>query len=157
MSEKENYTLKEAHRKFAAQAFNQTWDWMEKSDRTPEEDELLVHTAHASRYHWSVVGEPLNFQRGEWLLSRAYCVLRRGEPALRYARSCLKLTMDNDIKGFDLAFAYEAMTRASFVAGDRENADKYRKLAEETGNKIEKKEDREWFFQNLETSRSESG
>ena len=114
----------------------------------------MVHTAHASRYHWNQVGQALNFQRGEWLLSRVYCVLGRGEEALRYARSCLKLTEDNGIGDFDLAFAYEAMTRSHAVAGNRDEAGKYRKLAEEAGGKIGKKEDRDWFFQNLETSES---
>ncbi len=39
-------------------------------NRSPTQDEEMVHTAHASRYHWEIVGTPLNQGRGEWLISQ---------------------------------------------------------------------------------------
>ncbi|MFX1420534.1 MAG: hypothetical protein ACFE9N_16680, partial [Promethearchaeota archaeon] len=78
----------------------------------------MIHTVHTSRYHWGILvsegkGGPTNLQRGEWIISRVYSVLERGEPALYHAKKCLELTKDNDIRDFDRAFAYEAIARAS--------------------------------------------
>ena len=42
----------------------------------------MLHAAHASRFHWGEVGEPVNFARGEWQISRVYAVLGRPEPAI---------------------------------------------------------------------------
>jgi hypothetical protein len=79
----------------------------------------MVHTVHASRYHWGQVpaATPAHLARGEWLFSRVYAVLQRPEPALYHARRVLDLCQDNGIGDFDLAFAYEALARAHATAG----------------------------------------
>ena len=46
----------------------------------------MIHAAHASRYHWSQVGEPVNVAHGEWQCSHVYAALGRAEPALHHAR-----------------------------------------------------------------------
>src|SRR6266480_3265651 len=46
----------ELHRKMAAELFNSTWRLIAKKRRTKDEDDRMIHMAHASRYHWSVVG-----------------------------------------------------------------------------------------------------
>ena len=60
----------DVHRKFGKDLFNGTWTLMEKPDRSPDEDALMIHMAHASNYHWLQVGKPENFARGHWLCSR---------------------------------------------------------------------------------------
>lgn len=138
------------HRKMAVDCFNQTWDYMEKEDRSAEDDINMINTTHASRYHWTQIGTPLNFQRGEWQISRVYSILGRAEPALHHAKYCLKLTEDNDFKDFDLANAYECMARSSACSDDKDNFEKYYKLAKEAGELIEKEGDREWFFKDFD-------
>ena len=64
MSE-ETYTEAEAHRFFANQLNGQTWDLLDKTERTKEEDELMVYAAHASCRHWLEAGTGVNHQRGE--------------------------------------------------------------------------------------------
>ena len=49
------------HRSLASSLFNHTWTLLDKKNRTPEDDIEMMHCAHASRYHWSIVGTPLNF------------------------------------------------------------------------------------------------
>jgi len=78
----------------------------------------MIHMAHASRYHWGVTGTALNFVRGDWQISRVYSELGIGEAALKYAESCLEICIHNEIKDFDLAFAYEALSIAWSVLGD---------------------------------------
>jgi len=114
----------------------------------------MIHTAHTSRYHWGILvankkGEPVNLQRGEWLIAHVYTILEREEPALYHANICLKITKNYKIVDFDLAFAYESMARASALAGNKKDYEKFYKLAEEAGEKIKDKDDREYFLGEL--------
>ncbi len=147
----ESYTLTDCHKKLAVDLFNHTWELLDKPDRTPADDDRMVHAAHASRFHWGEVGKPLHFERGEWLVSRVYAVLKRPGPALHHAGRCLDICRENDIAGFDIAFAYEAMARAHALAGDEAEAGRFMKLAREAGEQIEKQEDREYFEGELKT------
>jgi DNA-binding transcriptional MerR regulator len=105
-------------RKLAADLFNGVWTLMETEDRSTAQDDRMLHMAHASRYHWEQVGTAANLARGEWLCSRVYAVLRRPEPALHHARRVLEICATNGIGDWDRAFAYEALARASALAGD---------------------------------------
>lgn len=142
---------KDVHRKFAVDCFNGTWDLIEKADRKPEDDIHMIHMAHASRFHWSEIGTPLNFARGDWQISRVYAILGQGENALNFAKSCLHLCKDNNFGDFDLAFAYEAAARAFAVLGDAEMKEKHLAFAKETGETIAKSDDKKYFFNELET------
>jgi len=137
------------HEKLAMSLFNATWDLLGKEDRSEEDDVEMIHAAHASRHHWGQIGEPLQFERGEWQISRVYSVLGRRESALYHAKLCLEICQENDIGDFDIAFAYEAMARAYAVARDRENYEKYRELAEKAGKEIDEKGNRDYFLGEL--------
>ena len=102
----------------AARLFNGVWELLEKEDRTVEDDDRMLHMAHASRYHWGQVGTDANRSRGEWQCSRVYAVLGRAEPALHHARRGLEICEKNGFGDWDLAFAYESLARASAVDGD---------------------------------------
>jgi len=106
----------------AIDLFNGTWELLEKSDRTADDDAAMVHMAHASTHHWSRVGTAVNTVRGEWQVSRAYAVLGRGEPSLFHARRALAIAEADGIGDFDLAFCYEALARAYAVAGESEES-----------------------------------
>ncbi len=111
----------------------------------------MIHAAHASRYHWGVVGQPVNLARGEWQISRVYAILHRSEPCLYHAIRCLQITLDNDLQDFDLAFAYEAMARACHLAGDATETESYLSLAREAGQAIKDQADRDYFMTELST------
>ncbi len=81
----------EEERKLAVILFNRVWELMETDPRTPEENDELIHAAHASRYHWGNVGEPANSARGEWQCSRMYTLLGRADAALWHAQRCLEI------------------------------------------------------------------
>ena len=108
------------HRALGVALFNHTWTLLEKPDRTPAETDEMIHAAHASRFHWSRAdgAEAVNLARGEWQCSRVYATLGRGEPALWHARRCLAYNEAVGAGDWDIAAAYEAMARASAVAGD---------------------------------------
>ncbi len=151
MTEEKRYTEQECHRKFAVDLFNLVWSLLDKKDRTREDDDKMVHAAHASRFHWGAIGTPVEFERGEWQISRVYSVLNKSQSALYHAKRCLEICKENNIGDFDIAFAYEAMARAYAVAGNKTESAKYTKLAKEAGEHIKGKEDRDLFFSELKT------
>ena len=120
-------------RQLAVDLFNHVWTLLERSDRTQLDDDEMLHAAHASRFHWGEIGEPVNLARGEWQCSRVYSVLRRGEPAMWHARRCVSLCEEHGIGDWDIAFAWEAVARAASVAGQdgeaRSALDRARTLA----------------------------
>lgn len=60
------------------------------------------------------------------------------------------MTIKNNIDDFDLAFAYEAMARASAANKNKESFEKYYKLANKAGESIKKEGDKNYFFKDLE-------
>ncbi|SDY67195.1 hypothetical protein SAMN05421684_0934 [Asanoa ishikariensis] len=106
-------------RTLAAELFNRVWDLLERTDRSPADDDTMLHMAHATRHHWGQVGEPVNLARGEWQCSRVYSVRGRAEPATHHAQRCLDLCIEHGIGDFDLAYAYEALARAALTGGDQ--------------------------------------
>ncbi|MHA2244278.1 MAG: hypothetical protein ACXADY_04875 [Candidatus Hodarchaeales archaeon] len=159
MTDHEQFDEIEWHKKTGVKLFNATWDLIDKKERTTEEIDQMIHSAHASRYHWgeSVAAGmpntgPINLERGEWQISRVYSILERPESAIYHAQRCIDICEENNISDFDLAFAYESMARACAVAGDRDtDSKKYVTLAIEAGNKIKKEEDKIYFFSELDT------
>lgn len=108
-----------AQRQLAIDLFNHVWSLLETTNRTIDQDDEMIHAAHASRYHWGEVGEVAHRARGEWQCARVYSVLGRSEPALHHARRCLELCQANGLGDWDVAAAWEAVARASLLAGDR--------------------------------------
>jgi hypothetical protein len=141
----------EQTRQLAVDLFNQVWRLMEQPDRTPADDDRMLHAAHASRHHWGDIGRPENLARGEWQVSRVYTVLGRPEPALHHARRCLAICTDHGIGDWDLAYAHEALARAHAVAGDRERALASRRDAETAAEDIADEHDREHLERDLQT------
>jgi hypothetical protein len=107
--------------------FNETWQLIESRG----DDDLMVDCAHASAYHWAIAPEckPMNRARSAWLLSRVYSLVGRMEPALHHAERCFQLCERHALGDWDLAFAYEALARASGVSGDQEAVQQYVELA----------------------------
>ena len=141
----------EDERKLAIGCFNAVWDLMDKEDRTADEDDLMLHMAHASRYHWGQVGDPENVARGEWQVSRVYAVLRRPEPCRFHAQRVLDVCVANGIADWDIAFAYEALARACAISDETEAARDMTERALEAAAKIEQDEDRKIVLADLET------
>jgi hypothetical protein len=132
-------------RQLAVDLFNHVWTLLRLDERTVEQEDEMIHAAHASRHFWGRVGAPENRARGEWQCSRVYAVLGRGEPAVHHARRCLEICEAHGIGDWDLAFAYEALARAHAVGADEAAAARYKALARQAGDSIADAEDREVF------------
>lgn len=141
------------HRALGVALYNHVWTLLEKADRTPAETDEMIHAAHASRFHWSRAegAEPVNLARGEWQCSRVYAVLGRGEPALWHARRCLAIDEAAGAADWDIASAYEAMARASGVAGDPDAAAEWKAKASAALDGIADQDDRDVIEGDLAT------
>jgi len=140
-------------RTLAADLFNHVWTLLETSDRTPEQDDEMVHAAHASRFHWGEpgVGEPVHLARGEWQISRVYAVLGRAEPALWHGERCLALAERHGLSPFDVGAASEAIARAHLIAGDLGEVATWKARAAAALDQVEDPDDREILEGDLAT------
>jgi len=138
-------------RRLAATLFNHTWTLLERTDRSALEDDEMLHSAHASRAHWGVVGEPVHWARGEWQCARVYAVLGRPEPALHHGRRCLALAEEYELSPFDVGCGHEAIARAHAVAGFPSQAAAELELGYAVLEKITDGEERELFKSDLDS------
>jgi hypothetical protein len=134
------------HRAEAVALFNAVWEMLDAPERSPADDDHMVHAAHASAWHWSQAGELGGDQQravGEWQCSRVYAVLGRSEPALHHARASLAICQETGLGDWVIAAAYEALARAAAVAGDAEEARTWLATARAAVDAIADPEDRE--------------
>jgi len=129
----------------------QTWNLLEKKDRDEKDDKRMIYFAKASLYHWrqSSNYQPVNEQRGQWLISHVFAVLNRGDEALAHANTCMDITINESLKDFDLGYAYESKARAYASLGQPAKMNKCFLNAKASGDKIIKDEDRKLFFSGL--------
>jgi len=76
---------------------------------------MMLSLAHASRYHWSIIGKPWNFTTGDWQISRVYAALNQPDLALSFAKKALEISQKHNLSE-RLISAYEGMARAHAAA-----------------------------------------
>jgi hypothetical protein len=143
---------RETERRLAAGLFNEVWRLLELPKRLPEQDDQMLHAAHASRYHWGNVGEAVTHARGEWLCARVYTVLGRPEPAIWHAQRCLHLLSEfGGYEDWDMAAAYEGLARAYSLAGDKAETRRWLDLANEAIKNVADPDDRRPIADDIKT------
>jgi hypothetical protein len=113
-----DFDLAAAHKYFAANCFNKAWDLIDKPQRTPEEDRLMVALNQASIFHWLNRPDctPENLSVGYWQASRIQALLGNAMQARHHAEVCLGYS--TELEPFYLGYAYEALARAALLAGE---------------------------------------
>lgn len=142
-----NFDRAQAHRYFAIECNNQAWDWLESGERTAGKFVWAIHTAHASYFHWSHIGKPVNNLRAACLLANVYAAAGQGSSAKLAAEEALKLceTCGDEAQDWDWAFARDALARAVSACGDRTEAEVLRREAAVCGEAIADIEDKRPF------------
>lgn len=146
-------SVDKTHRKFAVECFNNAWDYLDKASLTPEEEMAMLSLAHASRFHWSKIGNARNFAVGDWQVSRCYTKINDCVSALKFAESCLQITLDNKVEN-NYVSAYEGIARAYAICKDYTKAKEYIEKAEKEFEKVTDKEDREIFEPQIKDTKS---
>ena len=106
-----------AHRWFAVEANNLSWDLVERADRNDADTEKMLHAAHAAWFHWDAVGTALNRLRAEVLLATTYHAAGRAGPAVWHAERAITALADAGASAtaFDRVSA-NAAAAAAFAA-----------------------------------------
>jgi len=138
-----------AHRFFSADCFNKTWELIEKSNRTRDEDEQMIRLGQASLWHWTHRPDCKNMQLsiGYWLLARVQALVGRPEEARRHADLCLQHSQGE--VPFFVAYAYEALARAEKMAGNTSLMAKYKAEAARLAETVEDADDRKQLIDDL--------
>ncbi|MFZ0667194.1 MAG: hypothetical protein WAM97_15690 [Acidimicrobiales bacterium] len=117
------------HRIFAASAFNEAWDLIEKTDRSSADDAALLASTFASRYHWEQVGSDENRVVGDWQIAHVASMLGYPAMALQFARAALDRAVEKGFEGWRLASCHEGMARAHACFGNDAERDRHIKTA----------------------------
>jgi len=142
---------KEAHQYFAIETFNGTWELIDKTDRTPDEDAEMLQRAFTSRWHWSFVGGVEQWATGDWQIAHVASLLGYGWMAQFYARRAFAACENDGWTDWRRASMLEGMARAASAAGDQIEYAKYFELAQEAVAAIADPEDRELIASQLAT------
>jgi uncharacterized protein YndB with AHSA1/START domain len=137
------------HRRQAVTAHQETWELLERSDRTTAGDADLVASAFASAYHWArATGRTVaNAARGDYLIAKALLAVDRPEAALDWADRCLRTCRSHHLVDFDLAYALEIRARCLQALGRNEEAEG--DWAAALAVPIADPEDAEWFARDV--------
>lgn len=150
---KSEIDIQAAHRQFSAQCFNETWDLIMKSDRTPKQDDEMLASTMASYWHWTRREDyaPGNASVGFWQISRVFALLGQPENAKRFAKRSLEVTIGTDVGPFYVGYAYEALARAESVAGNMAKTKEYLDHAYKLADAVEDNESKKWLLDDLAT------
>lgn len=108
------------HKALAPRAFNHTWTLLDEDELTSAQEEEMLASTFAQRYHWYVVGEPKNWAIADWQVSRVAAVIGYAELARRFGQRSLDLAEEYDLGPFVKGFAHEAIARAAADVDDIE-------------------------------------
>ncbi len=152
-----NFDVNAAHRYFAANCFNHAWDFIDRPQRSPAEEDEMLLLAMASLWHWQQRPEatPTNLSVGYWQVSRVFALRGDAANARRYAALSLQTIQSAGAEPFHLGYAYEAMARAEMVAGSAEKAAEYLLQARTEAEKVEEAEDRALLLKDLDSIQAE--
>lgn len=115
------------HKNFAIKSNNDFWTLIDRGHLTPAEKEEVIHLAHASLWHWSKVGQPINLVRGYYVISRAYFSADKKIEGIYWGEKCWDQTEEMNLMGFDLVFGLEISARCKAAQGLEEEFEEIEK------------------------------
>ena len=107
-----------SEKQLAVKLFNDCWTLIEKENRSDLENAEMIHLAHASRFHWGIVGGKREWSIGEWQCSWVYSLVGNGEAALFHAKLSAHWCSDIPRPHFTHAAVKQAQAYAHYVLGD---------------------------------------
>lgn len=149
--EQQSLDEQQAHRTFSTEAFNRTWQLIQKPDRDPGDDAEMIHMAHASRWHWGHRDDvqPVNLAVSAWQLSRVYAVTRDASQARKYGEESRVICSEYDLAPFFVAYAHEALARAAALEEDWESRDRNVEIARSAAGHVDDEGERRLLLTDL--------
>lgn len=138
------------HRRLAVALFNRTWELLDQSNRSHDDDAEMLTAAFTSRYHWRQVGEPRNFTVSDWQISRVAAVLGLADLAAEYGQRSLDVAAAAGLGPFYVGYAHEAIARAARLTGDQLRHRNHLDMARELLDQIEDSSERDLLAPDLD-------
>ena len=139
----------ELHRRFAAEAFGETWRLLDAARLTREEEETMMASTFAQRHHWYQAGTERNRAIADWQVSRVAVVLGYADLARRFGERSLEIATEHGLDAFVRGFAHEAIARAAAEVDDVETFIEHLELAKAALAEVDEDEERETLAADL--------
>lgn len=105
-------------RRFASAANNRAWTLSEQLVRTPDEDQEMLHAAHAAAYLWQQIGAAHNNAMADMLLAQIHALLGNAAYATLYASRSHQFFTNRRSEIWELALAHAILAHAAFCNED---------------------------------------
>ncbi len=110
--------LRDWHKSVAVECNNRAWELSVRS-RSAAEDREMLTAAHASAYHWTLIGTEQNRMRAIMLLAEVHALLGHGNTALSLAEEMRAYFLGrSDTPDWELAFVHGIHAHAAYTAGN---------------------------------------
>jgi hypothetical protein len=130
---------------FAIECNNRAWRLAEAQRRTGDEDEEMLHSAHAAALHWGRVGTELHKARATMLLGHVHALLGHGAIARDYARKSFEYVASHDSPAWEVAFAHAVLANAAAAARETQLHSRHYAMAKALGAALSDAEERAIF------------
>ena len=139
-----DFDTSKAHKYFSAHFFNTTWSYIDKKERSDEDNEMMILNALSSLLHWKNRGDATdtNLSISYWQISRVYSLANNAPEALYYANKCFDVSKDGKTPPFYLTYGYEALALAEFLNNNNEKSSQHLQLAYKESQNIEDVEEK---------------
>lgn len=134
--------MTEGQRELAVRMFNATWDLIDTSVRTPEQDRQMLTMACASRQLWDEIGGPTELVTGDWLVAHVASKLGHASLALDFAVAANARASVSDLPKWLLASTCEGLARAHAAADHATERDVWIERAKQLLEEVDDDEDR---------------
>ena len=136
-------------RRLAINAFNEAWSFVERADRSPQDDQQMLLAAGASRYLWAMVGGAEQLAVGDWQIAHVASLAGNVGLGRMFAVSSLAIVEANGWTDWRYASALEAMARVAALSGAPTERDGYAARCREVLATIDDAEDRDLIASQL--------
>ena len=151
MTHKPELDIQTAHKYFSADCFNRTWDFMDKKERSKEDEENMLLATMTSLWHWKQRKDvtATNLSVGYWQVARVYALLGQGDIASQFGMLSLHESLKEGVEPLYLGFSHEALARSNALSGDNERKNTHLRLAREACAKITDQKARKLLLDDL--------
>ncbi len=141
----------ELHKYYSTHCFNEAWTLMDKTDRTTQESEDMIHYAMASLFHWSKRKDCTDKHKsiGSWQISRCFVLIGNLDKGEQYGKLCLNFSKKQSpyFKGY----AHETLARVYHLMDKTDLKNKHLIKANELNDQIENDEEKQLLLNDLKS------
>ena len=138
MSTNNTENLQSILKKLSVECFNKCWEYIEKENRTIEDNEEMILLASTSLWSWKNRFDctPQKLSVGYWQMARVHCLAGNLRIAEEYGKRNVEISLKSELPPFYLGYAYENLVQFSVLSNNFQEAKKYLELANEQLNII---------------------